>query len=387
VSTGGIATGGLSEVNRRYADRTRRAKELQEAGAQIFGYYCCYPPLEMLTALDIVPYRIGGDVREPITEADAVLETITCPFIRSSFDLALKGRYNFLDGLIVPHSCDTVQRIYEPWKEYNKPGFTFFVNVPHMLHPASFVFFKRELQRLRKALEEHAGRPISDERLREAITLHNQARSLLRELYDLRRSSPPLIAGSEVTEVLMVGHSTPVAEFIGLLTSVVEEVKRRPQKPVADGPRIMLWGSEMDDVAFVKLVEECGASVVVDDMCTGTRIFWHDVPQTPDPLDGLVTRYLDKIPCPRTYRQRSGTRREDLESRFSHLRDFIQQFGVDGLIFFLIRYCDTHELEAPDVREYLEAMGIPTLFLVDDYSVNTIGQLRTRVQAFVEMII
>ena len=150
-------------------------------------------------------------------------------------------------------------------------------------------------------------------------------------------------------------------------------------------PRIFIWGNEIDDIAFIQLVEECGARVVMDDLCTGTRFFWDDVPETPDPLDGIADRYL-QTHCPRSNVPQTQTREKDLENRYGYIGRFIRDWKVNGAIFYIVRYCDTCELEGPDLREYLNEMKIPVLMIEDDYSTSTIGQLRTRVQAFLEMI-
>ncbi|MDP6101635.1 MAG: 2-hydroxyacyl-CoA dehydratase family protein, partial [Dehalococcoidia bacterium] len=151
-----------------------RARQLQAGGKKVVGYLCCYPPVEFLTALDLVPFRIQGNTREPISEADAYLETIMCPFIRSCFDRALKGDYKFLDGLVVPHSCDTVQRIYDIWRFYSPVPFTHFLNVPHMVSPSSFTFFEKELELFQQALEGLAGKKITPEDLQAAVKLHDE---------------------------------------------------------------------------------------------------------------------------------------------------------------------------------------------------------------------
>jgi benzoyl-CoA reductase/2-hydroxyglutaryl-CoA dehydratase subunit BcrC/BadD/HgdB len=106
---------------------------------------------------------------------------------------------------------------------------------------------------------------------------------------------------------------------------------------------------------------------------------------TEDPLDGIAVRYLG-VHCPRSFVPKTETREKDLEARYGHIGRFIGQWRVNGAIFYIVRYCDTCELEGPDLREYLSGMGLPVLMIEDDYSVSTIGQLRTRVQAFLEMI-
>jgi benzoyl-CoA reductase subunit C len=177
----------------------------------------------------------------------------------------------------------------------------------------------------------------------------------------------------------------PGDEHLELVRQFIGEVKGRPKAAVLKLPRIFIWGNEIDDAAFIELVEECGARVVMDDLCTGTRFFWEDVPETEDPLDGIARRYLCTH-CPRSNTPQTLTREGDLENRYGYIRQFVGQWGVDGVIFYIVRYCDTCELEGPDLREYLNAMNQPVLMIEDDYSTSTIGQLRTRIQAFLEMI-
>ena len=360
-------------------ERDRRARELRAEGKRVIGYFCCYPPLEIMTAADLVPYRITGSVKEPITKADAYLETIMCPFIRSCFDLAIKGDYDFLDGLIVPHTCDALERTYLMWRYYLKLPYCYYLDIPHKADASSYYFFRAELDTFRKSLEEFTGGEISENDLQEAISLHNENRALLRELYSLRKLDPPLLSGSEMTEVMVSLVSLPVAEANGLLREIIQEVKQRRRGP-GKKARLLLYGCEVDDPAFSQLIEDCGADVVMDDLCMGTRSCWHDVEGTADALTSIAARYLDKIPCPRTYRE------EDPDIRFRYLLEYAREFNVNGVILYIIRFCDTHEFDAPDVRDYLQGEGLPVLHIEDDYSITTIGQLRTRIQAFIERI-
>ncbi|TAK30398.1 MAG: 2-hydroxyacyl-CoA dehydratase [Chloroflexota bacterium] len=377
---------GMQRVEDLYHDRTRRAQELRTQGRKVVGYFCCYPPVELLSALDLVPYRIQGDVDQQVQAGDEYLETMTCSFVRSCFDLALTGKYDFLDGLVVPHSCDTVQRIYDMWRGLCPPDLVHFLNVPHMVQPSSFDFFKQELLRLQSALEDLAGKKLEPETLRQAVDAHNENRALLRRLYELRKSDAPPIAGSEVLKVIVAGMGMPVAEHNALMRQIIAEVLSRPTCENVNRPRVMLCGSEIDNATFIRMLEEAGADVVVDDLCTGTRSFWANVPTTSDPLDGIAFRYLNDINCPRTYRSQSQPRAADLENRFSFLGRFAHDFRVDGVVLCIIRFCDTHELEAPDVIDYFSSKGIPTLHLEEEYRLANIGQIKTRLEAFLETI-
>ncbi len=378
---------GLARVDELYQNRSQRAKELSKEGKKVIGYMCCFPPAEMFTALDMVPYRVQGNIKEPITQANNYLETIMCPFVRSCFDLARKGQYEFLDGIVMPHSCDTILHVYDIWRYYQKHPFSHFLDVPHMAHPTSYKFQKIELQRLRTALEKYAGAQLTDDKLKQAIKLHNELRGLLRQLYELRKPDPPLISGSEVTRVIVATMVIPVKEAIELLHQVIAEVKsRKTGKPEKKSARVLVYGSEMDDMTFIKLIEDCGANVVMDDLCIGTRFFWNDIPLTADPLDGIAKRNIDLVPCPRTYRESPGTHEADIENRLGYLKQYLKDFKANAAILYIIRYCDTQEFDVPDIRDYLKGSGYPVLHIEDDYSLATIGQLRTRIQAFLEMI-
>lgn len=378
---------GLALIDELCRDRTRRARDLKQENKKVLGYFCCYVPVEMLTALDMVPLRIMGNAQEPTTRADAYLETNMCSFLRSCFDLAMKGQYDFLDGVIAPISCDNVNKVFNIWAYYKPSPLNHLIIVPHMVEPTSSKFLKIEFQRLRKALERLAGTELTDGNLRQAIELHNENRSLVRELYKLRRPDPPLISGTEVLKTLVACMSIPVLEANELLREVIDEVsRRRLDRPVMKRARVLVYGPEVENEAFFKLVEGCDANIVVDDLCVGTRYYWHDVERTDDPLDGIVSRYLGKIPCPRTYHKSPGGHKADLENRYGYLGQLARESQVNAVICYIIRFCDSHEMDLPDVRDYLQNLGYPVLHLEADYNLPIEGQVTTRVQAFLETI-
>ncbi len=373
------------QIEAHYTARGMRARELHDAGEKVIGYFCCFVPDEIITAFDMVPYRIQGSQSEAIDQADAYIEPMACPFARSCFNQALKGEYDFLDGFVAPHSCDTIERMYHIWQHERPSSFNHLVNVPHMMGPGSDKFYRKELDYFINCLEDWSGRKLDPGKLQDAVELYNRRRAALRELYDLRKTTPPMVSGTEVTKVLVAGMGIPAVEHLGLVKQFITEVKECPMPEAEKVPRIFIWGNEIDDVAFINLVEESGAQVVMDDLCTGTRSFWDDVLETVDPLDGIASRYLCTH-CPRSNVPQTEGREKDLENRYGYISNFIKEWKVNGAIFYIVRYCDTCELEGPDLREYLNSMKIPVLMIEDDYSTSTIGQLRTRVQAFLEMI-
>ena len=381
---------GLSKVREICQDRPRRVKELKGERKKVIGYLCIYPVLEMMTALDLVPYRILGDMKEPITKADACLPTVVCPFIRSCLDLGLKGRYDFLDGVVMAHVCDVGEKTAHIWEIYLHPSYSYFIDVPHTVHKAAQRQLKELLKDFKKTLESFTGRELSAGRLKEAIQIHNQQRALVRELYELRKPDPPLISGVETLQVMKALMSIPMEEGNELLRQVIREVKERKDS-LERKTRLLVWGSIIDDTPLIEMIEEAGANVVMDDTCVGSRAYWSDVEITEDPLDGLAQHYLVELKCPRTFREAvfGETKKNylaDLESRFGYLKEYAKEWNVKGVILQSVKYCDIHGYEVPGVKAYFDNLGLPSTYLEHDYNPGALASLRTRVQAFLEVI-
>ncbi|MHB8091749.1 MAG: 2-hydroxyacyl-CoA dehydratase subunit D [Syntrophales bacterium] len=383
-----IAGYGLSKAEGLYRNYGVRAKELKEQGQKVIAYVCALVPLEIIAAAGFIPLRIRGDVNEPITKGDVNLETIACPYARSCFDVSVKGRYSFCDGLAIPHSCDSIARTYSVWRYVLDFPYSHFVNVPHTVNGSSLDFFRADIENFRKSLEQFANKKISDSDLAHYVELYNENRRKVRALYELRRQDPPLLAGSEMIKILLACLSLPVQEANQLLIEVHEEISGRKENGIKKLPRIMVFGSTIDNPAFMSLIEESGANVVVDNLCIGTREFWPQTPITADPLDGIADRYLKRINCPRTCKERKEgeTFADDLESRFGDMGALIRDYAVDGVILYIYKYCDPFGFEIPARKAYLESLNVPVLYIEDEYSAGTIGSLRTRIQAFLEVI-
>jgi len=382
---------GLARAREIYLDRDKRVKELKASGKTVIGYLCLHPILEMMTALELVPYRLFGDMSEPITDADSYLPTMVCPFLRSLLDLGLKGRYSFLDGVVMAHVCDVGARVSHLWDVGVKTPYSYFIDVPHTNRDISEYRFKELLEDFRGSLESYIGKKLSATKLREAIKEHNKQRALVRELYDLRKPDPPLISGTETLQVMVAVMSIPVGEGNRLLKQVIQEVRGHTDGPTKKPYRLLVWGPVIDNIALIKMIESLDANVVMDDTCVGTRAFFADVPLADDPLDGLAHRYLKDVNCPRTFRESNvdGAKigyKADLEGRFGYLGKFAKEWNVNGVVMQVLRYCDSHGYEVPQLKDYLESIGLPNVYIEHDYSEAALAPLRTRVQGLTEII-
>jgi len=377
---------GLARAHELYSHRSQRARELKAEGKKAVGYFCCFPPLELITALDFLPVRILGDMDEPITVADGYLPTVMCIFYRSCFDVGMKGKYDYLEGFVGSHACDGAERTSHIWRNYMKTPCNFFLDMPHTSSPEAVRFFKDQMTYFKEALEEFAGKKITSDRLEEAISLHNRQRQLARELFDLRKPDPPLISGSEVLQVIISLMVIPVQEGNQLLEEVLQEVKTRPNPTGKKPGRLLIWGSLIDHTAFTGLIESSGFNIVVEDTAIGARPFWHDVQSTEDPMYGLAKHYLEEVKCPRTFAKSGKNYRDDLENRFGYLKEFAKYWNVNAVYANIIRNCDIHGYEVPAIKDYFESLDLPVLIVEQDYSTAALEPLRTRFQAFAETI-
>jgi bzd-type benzoyl-CoA reductase N subunit len=380
-----IDTSGLSRLEKYYREYGKRAEELTGQGYRFMGYLCAFVPVEIVYAAGFVPFRIKGDVNEPITKADVNMETLICPLVRSCFDLAVKGNYTFLEGLIIPHACDSICKTYDIWKYTMGLPYSHFINMPHKTDDSSVAFFSSELGTFLKSLGKYAGHEITNDDLLRAIELCNANRAKMRRLMDYRKSSPPKITGTQLTELYVANMSIPVEESNELLDRVIAEVEKQPESN-KEGKRLLVFGAQVDDASFIKLIEESGAYVVADDLCPGAREYRADVDTEGDLVRNLAERYLRGIKCGRTYEEVTGTYEESIEHRFGHIGKAIKEYGVEGVVLYLYKYCDPYGFEVPALKSYLSTLDVPVLYLEDEYTLSSIGRLKTRIQAFLEVI-
>jgi benzoyl-CoA reductase subunit C len=381
---------GLSKAREIYLNRSQRARQLKTAGKKIIGYPCVYVPLEMLTALDLVPYQTCGDIKEPVTEADRALPGSFCPVMRSCLDCALKNKNDFLDGMVTIHSSDPQEKTARVWESYTNYPYFHFIDMPISVRPEALEYFKSQLNDFRKTLETFTGKKLSTDKLEAAIKSHNQQRVLVRELYDLTKPSPPRISGTEMIQVLKALTSLPVLEGNDLLTETISEVKNRADRPERKSARLLIWSSTLDDTDVMQVLED-KANVVMNESCGGIRAYRAGVKFTDDPLEGLADYYLNEITCARTFRQATlgETRKDyarDLQSRFGYLKSIIKDWKINGAILLLVRYCDPFAFEMPSLKDYFESLGVPSTYIEYDYTIGALAPLRTRVEAFLETI-
>jgi bzd-type benzoyl-CoA reductase N subunit len=364
----------FSQLNRNRYQVIREEKE--KKGLKVIGWVCNYIPEEVILAAGLYPVRILGGKAET-TKADAYLYSNICSFVRSCLEEAFQGNYDFLDGIITASNCDHTRRLYDVWYRYINPPFKYQLGLPHKTTEDSIEYYKDELSRLIEGLEDFTGKKISPRALEEAIALSNKTRDLLKQLYSLRKSPNPPITGSETLEVVLSGMFLPKERYQAMLAELLKYLATR--KGQGDGQvRLMITGSLLDNPEYIKVIEDLGALVVVDSLCIGSRYFWQQIgPVGDDPLLAIARYYLTRPPCPRM---------RPYDMRAESLKNLAEEFSVQGIISEMIKFCDNAGEEYPLLKDVMEQIDIPCLTLEREYLLSGLGQMKTRIQAFLESI-
>ena len=343
---------------------------------KVMGYMCTYMPEEILYAADILPVRILG-AHEPQNVTEPHILAMFCPFCRDVLAQGLLGRYDYLDAIGITHSCQHITQAYESWV-LHKDIKNFFISTPNNVQsPRALEFLTGELKIFKEQMEELTGRDITDDDLRRGIEIVDKNRRLMREVYETRQSDDPPISGLDSMYMVVASQIADKVEVNGILEEVLN--KELPDRKAKEDPgiRLMMIGSENDDVKFIQMVEDVGGAIVVDDHCTGSRYFWNVTEDVGDPLTNIADRYIKRPPCP--------IKDFPARNRIPHLLGLARDWDVAGVVVIQQKFCDPHELDKVAICDALEADGFPTLYLEFDVTVP-IGPFRIRVEAFLETL-
>ena len=202
-------------------------KEWKEKGGKVVGFTCAYIPEELLHAGGILPYRLSPTGCTETTEADAHMSNFNCTFARCCLQLALKGAYEFLDGVVMMNSCDHIRRLYDNWKFAVGSPYMYFLSVPHRVDEGPEGWYKDEITYFKESVEETFGVKITEEKLNSSIKVFNKTRALLRKLYELGERDKLSLKGSEMMNVLLAGLHMPKEEYNQLLERLLSEVEEK----------------------------------------------------------------------------------------------------------------------------------------------------------------
>lgn len=347
-----------------------------KTGRKMIGFFHPVVPEELIYAAGLRPVRLFPHFDDLITKGDAYLQTYLCSYLRADWDQIIRGRYPYLDGVVIPRSCEAVTFLYQTWKRHNPYEFIDYINVPWKRSDNAIGFFAKELGRVKKDLEQFTGKEISEDSLRNAIAVCNRNRELLRKVYDLRKAQSPPLSGVEAFNVVMSSFVLDKEEHSGLMEQFLTELARKPQPPQVD-IRLLISGGCVIDTRLWEMIESSGVSIVADDVNNGSRSFWHSVEETTkDPLEALARDYA-MVPC---------AFNTSIAHRFKYISEMIREYKVNGVIFATNKDCESEKFVYPELDKIIkDKVNVPTLSIETDYLIN-MAPLRNRVEAFIETL-
>lgn len=363
------------------ADPYSEAKRRKEQGQKVIGWLPTDVPEEIIHAAGAFPVGILG-TNNNIRLVDTHLQVWVCSLMRSSLEMELRGELDFLDGIIIPQTCDTTRAMLGLWrKNCRTPYVDNFLMPKQVKRPSAREYLIGELTRLKTNFEQLTGKIITNEDLGVSILLFNKNRQFLRRMFEIHSAHPGLLTSREIYTVIKASMFMDKSEHNLILQDLIPALEQKAAES-ADKPnskaRLVISGGIWEPPEIMDLIEEAGGVVVGDDLLTGMRYLSPDANEQGNPLEALADRQLNKIPF-------AGFDNQIYERR-RFLLNLVGHSKARGLIFLHLKFCEPENYDYNDMRNALNSAGIPNLRLETEIGNPPLGQIRTRLETFIEMI-
>ncbi|ABO35627.1 2-hydroxyglutaryl-CoA dehydratase, D-component [Methanococcus maripaludis C5] len=367
----------IKKINEAFTKRKDELYAQKDEGKKVFGLFCTFVPTELILAADAIPVGLCGGKEATIPSAEEILPRNICPLIKSSFGFKKEKSCPYFeasDVVLGETTCDGKKKMFEHMSEMVK---LHVMQLPHFRDDRSKKMWLEEVEDLKKLIEEETGNEITEEKLKEAIDKVNNLRKLFYKIYELRANNPSPINGKDSLKLFQLAYLLDINTIESLLEEVVSELEERVKKGEGySGKRILIAGCPMvaGNTKIPEIIEDAGAVVVGEESCTGTRQFENYVDGYT--IEALSDRYFN-ISCACKFNN---------EERIDRLKELVKEQKADGVVYYTLQYCHTFNVEGTLIEKELKKSGIPIIRVETDYSESDKEQLKTRLEAFVEMI-
>lgn len=365
-----------------------RMKELKDKGRQVCGTFCQYTPAEIIHAAGLKQVGLCGRSHLPIKTAETRLPANLCPLIKASFGHVMEDScpFAYFSDLVVGETtCDGKKKMYELMAEYKPMQVIHLPNVPD--YDRSLEMWVSEVRKFKEGLEAHFHIRITDEMLNESIRWNNKLRTQQAHLYELGKYDPPAITGVDMNNVTDgFQFMFDDEEKYRKITRIIEECEKNwqegiyPVEPDPIRPRLIVSGGgyAATNEKTINVIEELGASIVCYEGCCGISSLRRkvDEDESRDPIVRIAEKYLE-VPCAVV----SPNKR-----RMEQVADTIDEWKADGYVSITLHSCNPFAVETENLRRVCAGKGIPLLHIQTDFTPGDEGQIRTRIEAFLEMI-
>ncbi len=350
---------------------------------KVVGCYPVYTPVELIHAAGMLPVGIiGAGNRLEIAHADSRFQSFVCSIVKSTLELGLTERLKFLDGIVFHSICDPARNLGSVFKRNFSDLVVEYIHFPqNMTSPHTIEYLTAEYRRLAKSYENLSGNAITDESLRKSISVYNRQRSLLRQLYAIRRATPQNLSTVECYVLTRIGTLLPPEEHVSILNEAIPQLRDRNEKP-KDRIRVVLEGSfcEQPPIELLDGLESAGCYILDDDLLTGWRWFLDDVSDAGDPIRSLADAYLN-------HSVYSGVKHDTREPKAKHLIDKFRETGAAAVLILAAKFCEPALFDYALYKRALEKEGIPHLCLEFEEKMWIFDKARTEVETFVESML
>ena len=356
-------------------------------GKHALAYTCYHMPEVLLNTGDCFSVRLRAPLTGSLDISSYYMSNFICDYCKSLLERGIEGGYNFLSALLATETCSEMNRALEHFELLhlvdNEQFFVTFLDMPFKVTDNTVRHYVDQLRRkVLEPLHEVYGVDVSDDALRKAVAEHNEVCRILTEIGQFRKEENPRITGYEFHVITLATYVAPKYLIIDKLEETLKELKtRRPDKKNPYRARVVVVGSEVDDIDFIKLVEETGAYVCADRFCYGSFPGRDPIVLTDDEdaLTQVCRQYMNRAQCPRYMNTAK------MVGRREYVNQLAKEYEADGIIYQQIKFCDPWAYERMLGSHILhDDYGYPVLSVDRPYSIASSGQMRTRVQAFVE---
>jgi benzoyl-CoA reductase/2-hydroxyglutaryl-CoA dehydratase subunit BcrC/BadD/HgdB len=356
--------------------QNRLVEQAAQSGRIPIGYSCSFVPEALLMADKLFPVRLHAPGVAGTEMADNYLSSFMCSYVRSLLEFSMDGRFDLIKGLVFVPSCAHMQRLYDNMEYLQKPDFNHILDVPRKVNKDTLVWMTEELKTMADKLAGHFGVDMSDASLRKAMKEWNDFVSVVQSIGELRKKPHPPVSGTEFHKIVMAALASPKDLILPYILDFKKELEQR-EGIKNSRTRLMVVGGHMHDPEFIRIIESQGCLVVADRFCTGTIPGFKTIELNNDSPYKIMAEYtFKKTLCPRMM--------EDFDRRLNIIIDTVKEYNADGVVLEIIKFCDLWGVDSMTLVTALREKGIPVLKLEREYHLGGEGQLRTRVQAFIE---
>ena len=364
-------------------------QQAKKDGKLCLAYTCYHVPEVLLNLPGCFSTRLRAPRTGSLDISTYYMSSFLCGFSKALVERGIEGGYHHLDALFGTETCSQMNRAYEHFEILNlvdnEKFFVTISDVPFKIMPHTIKHYKRQMQeKVLDKLHEVYGVDISDSALRKAVEEHNEVCRLITEIGEYRKEENPRITGYEFHVLSLISYCCPKYLIIDKLRETAEELKTRvPDEKKNYRAKIVVVGSEMDDPDFTKLIEDSGALVVADRFCFGSLPGREEIHLTEDGdvLEQIIVHYMKTCQCPRYMSQ------DKVQDRRDYVKKLVEEYHADGVLYEQLKFCEYWGYERALASHIVtNDFGIPSVCVDRQYTANASGQLRTRVQAFVESL-